>query len=89
MAKINILKLDSLGRHQGMTEKEIIRQAMAKEASILMKRNRLILDKKRMFDRWIIQIRRESNMFPVWTKRGMDEDVILTEMLEFLREYKD
>ena len=54
----------------------------------LMKELGLLLDKQRVLERWILRLRRESDMVPVWTRRGMNDDTLLSEMLRWLREQK-
>ena len=57
----------------------------AAECSRLMAKLGLMLDKQRIFDRWVLRLRRTADMHPVWTKRGMNADTLLNEMLRWLR----
>ena len=63
---------------------EEARQQKAAECHRLMTKLGLMLDKQRIFDRWILRLRRKSDMFPVWTKRGMNADTLLGDMHRWL-----
>lgn len=71
-------------KNQRLTEQEEARQQKTAEASQIMGRLGLIVERSRIFGRWTIRIRRKTDMFPVWTKKGINADTILTEMLRWL-----
>ena len=50
----------------------------------MMARLGLVLDKQRIFDRWVLRLRRGSDLTPVWTKRGMNADALLNNMHRWL-----
>ena len=50
----------------------------------MMTRLGLVLDKQHIFDRWVLRLRRGSDMYPVWTKRGMNADTLLGDMHRWL-----
>ena len=77
--------VDPANRKQMMTEAERARQEKSREIAKLMKEQGLILDKQRIFDRWIIRFRKKSDMTPVHTLRGMNEDTLLGNMLAWLQ----
>lgn len=74
-----------LEKSKVFSEEEDIRRQKAQEISLLTGRLGLLIDKQRIFDRWIIRLRDKKTMQPVWTKRGMNADTILTGMLRWLR----
>ncbi|MBP5714767.1 MAG: hypothetical protein J6X07_08740 [Prevotella sp.] len=76
-------------RKMEVTAADAARQQKAAEASQIMGRLGLMTDRQRIFDRWIIRIRRKDTMQILWTKRGMNEDTILTEMLRWLRKEEE
>ncbi len=85
-----VAELDQMAaRKRIRTELEEARQVKAAEASRLMKELGLLLDKQRIFERWVIRLRRESDMFPLWTKRGTNDDTLLNEMLRWLQQEKE
>lgn len=63
-------------------------QQKAAECSRLMSQQGLMLEKQRIFDRWVLRLRRTSDMHPVWTKRGMNADTLLNDMLRWLRNHE-
>ena len=65
------------------------RQQKAAECHRLMAKQGLMLDKQRIFDRWVLRLRRKKDMYPVWTRRGMNADTLLTEMLRWLRKEQE
>ena len=60
------------------------RKQKAAECSQMMARLGLVLDKQRIFDRWVLRLRRGSDLTPVWTKRGMNADALLNNMHRWL-----
>ena len=62
------------------------RKQKAAECSQMMSRLGLVLDKQRVFDRWVLRLRRKSDLYPVWTKRGMNADALLGDMHHWLSE---
>ena len=75
---------DSKSNSQQASEQT--QQQKAAECSQMMARLGLVLDKQHVFDRWVLQLRRESDMRPVWTKRGMNADALLGDMHHWLSE---
>lgn len=61
------------------------RREMVAECSRLMARLGLVLDRQRIFDRWVLRLRREKDLRPVWNRRGMNADTLLTDMLRWLQ----
>ena len=76
-------------RKMDVTAADAARQQKAAEASQIMGRWGLMTDRQRIFDRWIIRIRRKDTMQILWTKRGINDDTILTEMLRWLRKEEE
>ena len=62
------------------------RKQKAAECSQMMARLGLLLDKQHVFDRWVLRLRRKSDLYPVWTKRGMNADALLGDMHHWLSE---
>lgn len=65
---------------------EQTQQQKAAECSQMMSRLGLVLDKQHVFDRWVLRLRRGSDLTPVWTKRGMNADALLGDMHRWLSE---
>ena len=65
---------------------EQTQQQKAAECSQMMARLGLLLDKQHVFDRWVLRLRREIDLTPVWTKRGMNADALLGDMHRWLSE---
>lgn len=61
------------------------RREMDAECSRLMARLGLVLERKRTFDRWVLRLRREKDLRPVWNRRGVNDDTLLTDMLRWLQ----
>lgn len=76
-------------KNQRLTEEEETRQRKTAEASQIMARLGLIVERSRIFGRWTIRIRRKTDMFPAWTKKGINADTILTEMLRWLHNQEE
>ena len=81
----NYANLDPMARKAARNEAEAERKSRLTEAAQLMARLALILDKTRSFDQFLYRLRRKRCMKIVWTRRGRNEDVLLTDMLHFLR----
>lgn len=77
--------MDPMSRKLYRTNAEIERQEKLSEAAQLMSRLALILDKTRSFDQFLYRLRRKRCMKIVWTRRGRNEDTLLSEMLKWLR----
>ena len=71
------------------SETEEKRQQKTSEASKIMGRLNMIIDRQRIFDRWLIRIRCKETMKILWSKRGINADTILTEMLRWLRKKEE
>lgn len=74
------------GKKSEINEK---RQQKAAEASKIMGRLNMIIERQRIFDRYVIRIRCKDTMQILWSKRGMNADTILTEMLRWLRKKEE
>ena len=77
--------MDPMSRKLYRTNAEIERQEKLSEAAQLMSRLALILDKTRSFDQFLYRLRRKRCMKIVWTRRGRNEDTIISDMLKWLR----
>lgn len=77
--------MDRLEIRRKLTEEEEQRQMKAKEASRLMVLLGLMIDKKRTMEKWLFRLRRSSDMFPVWQKRGKSQDSLTTEMIRWMK----
>ena len=77
--------MDPMSRRFMKTTTEIERQEKISEAAQLMSRLALILEKSRAFDQFIYRLRRKRCMKIVWTRRGCNEDTIISDMLKWLR----
>ena len=77
--------MDPMSRKLYRTNAEVERQEKLSEAAQLMSRLALILDKTRSFDQFLYRLRRKRCMKIVWTRRGRNEDTLLSEMLKWLR----
>ena len=77
--------MDPMSRKLYRTNAEIERQEKLSEAAQLMSRLALILDKTRSFDQFLYRLRRKRCMKIVWTRRGRNEDTIVSDMLKWLR----
>ena len=77
--------MDPMSRRFMKTTKEIERLEKQSEAAQLMSRLALILDKTRSFDQFLYRLRRKRCMKIVWTRRGRNEDTIISDMLKWLR----
>lgn len=77
--------VDVMTKRRIQNERDETQQEKAQEVSRLMQRLGLMMDRLRMFDRWVIRLRRKSDMFPVWVRRGRNADTLLNEMLRWLR----
>lgn len=77
--------MDPMSRKLYRTNAEVERQEKLSEAAQLMSRLALILDKTRSFDQFLYRLRRKRCMKIVWTRRGRNEDTIISDMLKWLR----
>ena len=77
--------MDPMSRRFMKTTKEIERLEKQSEAAQLMARLALILEKSRPFDQFLYRLRRKRCMKIVWTRRGRNEDTIISDMLKWLR----
>ena len=73
-------------RPKSQQTSEQTQQQKAAECSQMMARLGLVLDKQHVFDRWVLRLRRGSDLTPVWTKRGMNADALLGDMHRWLSE---
>lgn len=71
-------------RPKSQQTSEQTQQQKAAECSQMMARLGLLLDKQHVFDRWVLRLRREIDLTPVWTKRGMNADALLGDMHRWL-----
>lgn len=71
-------------RPKSQQTSEQTQQQKAAECSQMMARLGLVLDKQHVFNRLVLQLRRESDMHPVWTKRGMNAETLLGDMHRWL-----
>lgn len=62
-----------------------LKKEKSAEASRLMARLGLLLDKKRVLDRWLFRLRHRDTMKIAWTRQSKREDSIINEMLRWLR----
>ena len=74
-----------MARKAARNEAEAERISRLSEAAQLMARLALILEKSRPFDQFIYRLRRKRCMKIVWTRRGRNEDTIISDMLKWLR----
>lgn len=61
------------------------RREMDAECSRLTARLGLVLERKRTLDRWVLRLRRGKDLRPVWNRRGVNADTLLTDMLRWLQ----
>lgn len=71
-------------RPKSQQTSEQTQQQKAAECSQMMARLGLVLDKQRIFDRWVLRLCRGSDLIPVWTKRGMNVETLLGDMHRWL-----
>lgn len=81
----NYANLDPMARKAARNEAEAERKSRLTEAAQLMARLALILEKSRPFDQFLYRLRRKRCMKIVWTRRGRNEDTIISDMLKWLR----
>ena len=81
----NYANLDPMARKAARNEAEAERISRLTEAAQLMARLALILEKSRPFDQFLYRLRRKRCMKIVWTRRGRNEDTIISDMLKWLR----
>lgn len=81
----NYANLDPMARKAARNEAEAERISRLTEAAHLMARLALILEKSRPFDQFLYRLRRKRCMKIVWTRRGRNEDTIISDMLKWLR----
>lgn len=74
-----------MARKAARNEAEAERKSKLSEAAQLMARLALILEKSRPFDQFLYRLRRKRCMKIVWTRRGRNEDTIISDMLKWLR----
>ena len=81
----NYANLDPMVRKAARNEAEAERKSRITEAAQLMARLALILEKSRPLDQFLYRLRRKRCMKIVWTRRGRNEDTIISDMLKWLR----
>lgn len=82
---VKLPKIDHITHREYLSPEEKTVKEKAAYAQQLMAQQGLILDKQRIFDRWVLRLRRKSDLVPVWTKRGMNDKTLLTEMIRWLK----
>lgn len=87
MVKIPKLpKMDAMVRRRQLSEMEQTRQEKTAEASRLMGRLGLLMDKTISLGDHVIRIRRKRDLKPIWNRRGKNPDTLLNELLRWLRQ---